>query len=139
MAGMHSGDERVLNTDGHFLAAGAESAPVSEPQPHGPNLVNKQMVLPFIPPKFPSSADGDEHSLIKPSEYLRALGTKPAPAPAPVPAPPPPLKAEPLPVVHTVSLTSHSMSLISPNKHPLIKPSAHFLVKILPKEDYSGR
>lgn len=35
------------------------------------------MVLPFIPPKFPS-LKGEGNSLIKPSEYLRSLGPPPA-------------------------------------------------------------
>ena len=36
------------------------------------------MVLPFIPPKFPS-LKGEGNSLIKPSEYLRSLGSRPGP------------------------------------------------------------
>ncbi|EAT42286.1 AAEL006170-PA, partial [Aedes aegypti] len=43
---------------------------------HGPNLVNKQLVLPFVPPAFPNgSADGSNH-LIKPSEYLKSISDK---------------------------------------------------------------
>ncbi|XP_063706363.1 ras guanine nucleotide exchange factor Y-like [Culicoides brevitarsis] len=39
----------------------------------GPKLVNKQLVLPFVPPSFPTnSADGANH-LIKPSEYLKSI------------------------------------------------------------------
>ncbi|GLH11852.1 espin-like, partial [Gryllus bimaculatus] len=74
-------------------------------------LVNKQMVLPFVPPRFPSAASHGD-ALIKPSEYLRSLGgVKPAPpalrrqrGPAPVarahprsPCPAPPRPAPRLP------------------------------------------
>ncbi|XP_058063385.1 AF4/FMR2 family member lilli [Anopheles bellator] len=42
----------------------------------GPNLVNKQLVLPFVPPSFPNgSGDGSNH-LIKPSEYLKSISDK---------------------------------------------------------------
>jgi hypothetical protein len=86
-----------------------------------PNLVNKQLVLPFIPPRFPSIA-ADSNSLIKPSEYLRSLsGTRPKAPNTPVdeltssktetlpdivasapPGPPPP----PLPVEDCMSPTA---------------------------------
>lgn len=43
---------------------------------NGPNLVNKQLVLPFVPPSFPNgSMDGSNH-LIKPSEYLKSISDK---------------------------------------------------------------
>lgn len=42
----------------------------------GPNLVNKQLVLPFVPPSFlNNSQDGITH-LIKPSEYLKSISDK---------------------------------------------------------------
>lgn len=40
----------------------------------GPNLVNKQRVLPFVPPSFPGSSDSN--CLIKPSEYLKSISDK---------------------------------------------------------------
>lgn len=36
--------------------------------------MNKQLVLPFVPPSFPQS--GDSNRLIKPSEYLRSIGDR---------------------------------------------------------------
>lgn len=43
---------------------------------NGPNLVNKQLVLPFVPPSFPNgTSDGSNH-LIKPSEYLKSISDK---------------------------------------------------------------
>ncbi|KAG4074377.1 hypothetical protein HA402_008786 [Bradysia odoriphaga] len=49
----------------------------SNSRPGGPNLVNKQLVLPFVPPSFPNgnSLDGSNH-LIKPSEYLKSISDK---------------------------------------------------------------
>ncbi|XP_044759579.1 uncharacterized protein LOC123317227 isoform X2 [Coccinella septempunctata] len=41
----------------------------------GPNLVNKQRVLPFVPPVFPGTNSNSNH-LIKPSEYLRSISDK---------------------------------------------------------------
>lgn len=55
---------------GHSAAAAAAG------RTSGPNLVNKQLVLPFVPPSFPNnSQDGVTH-LIKPSEYLKSISDK---------------------------------------------------------------
>lgn len=39
------------------------------------HLVNKQRVLPFVPPSFPGSST-DSNNLIKPSEYLKSISDK---------------------------------------------------------------
>uniref|UniRef100_A0A182Q8U5 Espin n=1 Tax=Anopheles farauti TaxID=69004 RepID=A0A182Q8U5_9DIPT len=54
-----------------------QPAPPNNHQQHqGPNLVNKQLVLPFVPPSFPNgTGDGSNH-LIKPSEYLKSISDK---------------------------------------------------------------
>lgn len=43
---------------------------------HGPNLVNKQLVLPFVPPAFPNGSTDNSNHLIKPSEYLKSISDK---------------------------------------------------------------
>lgn len=76
------------------------AASADDERPRGPNLVNKQAVLPFVPPAFPHNAPD---RLIKPSEYLKtitapckrddgAAETARPPPPPPVPdnVPPPP-------------------------------------------------
>ncbi|XP_057665855.1 espin isoform X2 [Diorhabda carinulata] len=45
-----------------------------EADKHAPNLVNKQRVLPFVPPSFPGSSNSN--NLIKPSEYLKSICDK---------------------------------------------------------------
>ncbi|CAG9788550.1 unnamed protein product [Diatraea saccharalis] len=82
------------------LAGRRGSAASEDERPRGPNLVNKQPVLPFVPPAFPHNAPD---RLIKPSEYLKTI-TAPCkrddsgaearpPPPPPIPSdnvPPPP-------------------------------------------------
>lgn len=52
----------------------ATSAPVTVK--NGPNLVNKQLVLPFVPPSFPNGSSDSSNHLIKPSEYLKSISDK---------------------------------------------------------------
>lgn len=42
----------------------------------GPKLVNKQLVLPFVPPSFPNNSPDGANHLIKPSEYLKSITDK---------------------------------------------------------------
>nr|XP_049703742.1 espin isoform X5 [Helicoverpa armigera] len=85
---------------GRLAGRRGSAASADDDRPRGPNLVNKQAVLPFVPPAFPHNAPD---RLIKPSEYLKTI-TAPCkrddsaaearpPPPPPVPAdnvPPPP-------------------------------------------------
>ncbi|XP_075158533.1 espin protein forked isoform X2 [Haematobia irritans] len=128
------------HTNGSAGAAGSSS------RPNGPNLVNKQLVLPFVPPSFPNnSLDGITH-LIKPSEYLKSISDKrscpssarstdsedymhiqvsnqhPVTFDPPKPPPPPPLPMTPLAHHNTINSsdrnnTTKSISLHSQNSH----------------------
>ncbi|CAB3230175.1 unnamed protein product [Arctia plantaginis] len=106
------------------VAAGRRGSATSadDERPRGLNLVNKQAVLPFVPPAFPSNAPD---RLIKPSEYLKTI-TAPCkrddsaaearpPPPPPVPAinvpPPPPqppinLSHQPLAAISSAELSA---------------------------------
>ncbi|PSN51771.1 hypothetical protein C0J52_05256 [Blattella germanica] len=65
-------EEPTLKPSEVVQRGGSVLKPASSSQSLAQHLVNKQMVLPFVPPRFPSS-NGDSNSLIKPSEYLRSL------------------------------------------------------------------
>lgn len=85
------------------VAAGrrGSAASADDDRPRAQNLVNKQKVLPFVPPAFPTNAPD---RLIKPSEYLKTITAPckrddsaaearpppPPPVPANMPPPPPP-------------------------------------------------
>lgn len=57
-------------------ASSSSSTSAGQSRSNGPNLVNKQLVLPFVPPSFPNgTSDGSNH-LIKPSEYLKSISDK---------------------------------------------------------------
>ncbi|RVE49866.1 hypothetical protein evm_005459 [Chilo suppressalis] len=104
------------------LAGRRGSAASEDERPRGPNLVNKQPALPFVPPAFPHNAPD---RLIKPSEYLKTI-TAPCkrddtaaearpPPPPPVPndgVPPPPPQppamaiSQPLAAISTAELTA---------------------------------
>ncbi|XP_014241499.1 espin isoform X2 [Cimex lectularius] len=105
------------------------------------HLVNKQMVLPFIPPKFGEGHDPE--ALIKPSEYLKSLqggapppaaqsaqqtpavqhtasedAAPPPPAPGPPPPPPPPPPHQPLSTISIQDITSVQLKR---TKNPAVK------------------
>ncbi|KAL0870943.1 hypothetical protein ABMA27_004769 [Loxostege sticticalis] len=105
------------------FVTGRRGSAADDDRPRGPNLVNKQPALPFIPPAFPNNAPD---RLIKPSEYLKTI-TAPCkrddsaaearpPPPPPVPTdnvPPPPPQpqppvsnAQPLAVISSAELTA---------------------------------
>ncbi|XP_028164036.1 espin isoform X4 [Ostrinia furnacalis] len=77
--------------------AGRRGSIADDDRPRGPNLVNKQPALPFIPPAFPNNAPD---RLIKPSEYLKTI-TAPCKrddsAAEARPPPPPPVPSDPVP------------------------------------------
>lgn len=81
------------------FAAGrrGSAASADDDRPRGPNLVNKQAVLPFVPPAFPNNAPD---RLLKPSEYLKTI-TAPCKrddsAAEPRPPPPPPVPSDNVP------------------------------------------
>ncbi|XP_023294677.2 probable cyclin-dependent serine/threonine-protein kinase DDB_G0292550 isoform X1 [Lucilia cuprina] len=121
---------------GHNNVAGNASS-----RPGGPNLVNKQLVLPFVPPSFPNnSQDGVTH-LIKPSEYLKSISDKrscpssarstdtedymqiqvsnqhPISFEPPKPPPPPPLPMTPLTHHNTINNNERNNTNKSQNNH----------------------
>ncbi|KAG5873830.1 hypothetical protein JTB14_025826 [Gonioctena quinquepunctata] len=65
----------------------------------GPNLVNKQRVLPFIPPSFPGSSNSN--NLIKPSEKRRHCSKLEDGKDSDIPRPPPPPLPDFLEIIST--------------------------------------
>lgn len=117
---------------------GSGASTVDEEKPRGPNLVNKQPALPFVPPAFPHTAPD---RLIKPSEYLKTItapckrddsGPEPRPPPPPpapnndaVPPPPPQppqLVHQPLAAISSADLSS--VRLRTPAQKTLSAPPA---------------
>lgn len=78
-SGQHSQQQQQLHESLTAVDDSQTYTPFERPnsRPGGPNLVNKQLVLPFVPPSFPNgtSLDGANH-LIKPSEYLKSISDK---------------------------------------------------------------
>lgn len=123
--------------NGGHLAAGrrGSAASADDERPRGANLVNKQAVLPFIPPAFPNNAPD---RLIKPSEYLKTItapckrddsaaeARPPPPPPVPdnVPPPPPqpPLTHQPLAAISSAELSA--VRLRAPAAKTLSAPPA---------------
>ncbi|CAG4987414.1 unnamed protein product [Parnassius apollo] len=82
---------------GRLAGRRGSTASADDERPRGPNLVNKQPALPFVPPAFPHNAPD---RLIKPSEYLKTI-TAPCKrddtAAEARPPPPPPVPNENIP------------------------------------------
>lgn len=57
------------------VSSPVDTAEEAKPSSQASHLVNKHMVLPFIPPKF---ANADSNTLLKPSEYLKSICKTPA-------------------------------------------------------------
>ncbi|XP_026321716.1 espin isoform X3 [Hyposmocoma kahamanoa] len=110
---------RPSELKGRTTARRGSCASADDERPR-PNLVNKQPVLPFVPPAFPHNAPD---RLIKPSEYLKTItapckrddaaaeARPPPPPPVPdnVPPPPPqpPLMAhQPLAAISSAELSA---------------------------------
>ncbi|KAG6458234.1 espin isoform X3 [Manduca sexta] len=107
---------------GRLAGRRGSAASADDERPRGPNLVNKQAVLPFVPPAFPHNAPD---RLIKPSEYLKTItapckrddgaaeARPPPPPPVPVdnvppppPQPQPPVSHQPLAAISSAELTA---------------------------------
>ncbi|XP_012284803.1 titin [Orussus abietinus] len=64
-------NKSVVSCDQAEVPPASQPAETEEIKPHQvSHLVNKHMVLPFIPPKF---TNADSNTLLKPSEYLKSI------------------------------------------------------------------